>query len=329
MKRTVGALFFLMVLGSLSAESVRVKSLVLFENPRFISVESEKNWVRAQGNIPEALFNLPQPQNGGKRKWRIRALYSGSDENFQTALQIRLNLGHILSPIFTFPWVEQKDGRKIENRSNWFIPRDSLLEVPASGSNINIRLIAPPGARVHLKVYKIILEVWDNYEDGNFYEKGGLEYSAKRAGVRGGLFTDKEVKPDANRALLFSLEFIKNYLSSDFENFYKDISNPVYSLKDGRPYSKSRLGLPAIENVYTLKDYLSRYETHVYPYNEYIKLFPSWIDPERNWKPGENDFLFMGSSLRPGAKAIPAAKLLVFMVRFEKGRWKVIARPVL
>lgn len=144
---------------------------------------------------------------------------------------------------------------------------------------------------------------------------------------------EEQVKEEA---LDFSLEIVGTYLTGDVDRFCSFFTDPLYTLEDEGPFSRSevirdlkaRTPFPAGYDYsgYTMEDYLEVYEPRVLEFDEYMKEYPGLETLEvGGWSPGEDDFLFVGSKTRPGREGFLWDDLLIFMVTDRSGEWELIA----
>lgn len=323
-----------------TSEETMVFSTVLFGNESDIplNINSEHNWIDLTGIDTTPINSVAEPGDGVVRRWRVKSSYSDTPIAGQSTIQIKLRTVGPKTPLFTLPWSEGQSGWK-ENYSNWF-QTDFEGHLPLLGEQCvsSVRLIAPPGSSSPGMIYKIELEAWDVKE---MEAEENIQSIVQRASLN----VIPEIKavnpeaseksqrlerrvPDVDQALSFALNFINNNLNGDLPSFYSSLNETVYSLENGDGDSQFRV--PPPQNNYTgltLSDYTENYETKIYEYSEYIKMFPQWTDPERNWNPDRMSYLYHGSALKEGKKALFESELLVFLCKMIDGEWKLIAIP--
>lgn len=322
------------------SEETLIFSTVLYgnENDTPFNLNSDNDWVDISTIDTARINSLEDPQDGITRKWRIKSTYSDKTIAGQSTVQVKLRTNSRKIPIFTLPWSEGGNGWK-ENYSNWF-QTDFEGHLPLLGDSgvSSVRLIAPPGSSIPGLIYKIELEAWDINiveKDENILsiiQRASMNVIPEIRAVNLEA-SDKEKRlqrkvPDKEQALSFALTFINDSLNDDLPAFYSSLNETVYSLETGNGDSKFRVNPP--QNNYsgfTLSDYSNSYETKIYQYSEYIKMFPQWINENRRWKPDRNTFLFHGSTLKEGKEAVLSDGLFVFMCKQIDDEWKLVAIP--
>ncbi|MDA3811495.1 MAG: hypothetical protein PF518_14350 [Spirochaetaceae bacterium] len=327
------------------AENVVEKSLVFStilygnENDIPLNINSDQDWTYLSGIDTSEINSLESPADGVIRKWRVKSSYSDETIAGQSTVQIKLRTDTENNPLFTLPWSEGKKGWK-ENYSNWFQTEfNGHLPLLGERSVSSVRLIAPPGSSSPGMIYKIELEAWDIVVSEE--KKENLQSIIQKASMNvipeikavtleaGNSEKRLERKePDREQALSFALTFINDSITGNLPAFYSNLNNTVYSLKSGEGDSKFRVKPP--QNNYsglTLSDYTEIYETKIYEYSEYSKMFPQWLDENRKWNPARKTYLYHGSALKEGKEAILSDEILVFMCEQVNGEWKLIAVP--
>lgn len=330
---------------SFSGENRREESLVFSillygnDNDVPVHINSDRNWTDLAGIDSEKIAALNPPEEGVVRKWRVKTSYSDETMTGQSTVQIKLRTGGTRDPLFTMPWSGGVTGWK-ESYSNWF-QTDFEGQLPLLGETAvsSARLVAPPGSSSPGIIYRIELEAWDIREiaaEENIQSIVQMASSVAIPPIKA--VTEENVnrkdrlerrEPDRIQALEFSLNFINSNLNGDLPAFYNSLSKTVYSLENGSGSSKYRISPPSasFESGFDFNDYTENYETKIYDYSEYIDMFPQWADRSRVWTPDRNTYLFHGSAVREGKRAILKDDLLVFMVKMIDGEWKLIAVP--
>lgn len=323
-----------------TTEEIMVFSTVLFgnENDVPLNINSDKDWIDLSGIDSSIINDIEKPSDGAVRRWRVKSSYSDNAVTGQSTIQIKLRTKGTRMPIFTLPWSEGRTGWK-ENYSNWF-QTDFEGHLPLLGeqSISSVRLIAPPGSSSPGMIYKIELEAWDSKEIiaeeqiQSIVQRASLNVIPK---IKGGVIESSEKnkrlerrEPDENQALSFALNFINNSLNGDLPAFYSSLNDTVYSLETGNGDSKFRVKPP--QNYYsgfTLSDYTERYDTNIYNFSEYSKMFPQWLNETRQWRPDRNCYLYHGSAVKEGKEAVLEDEILVFLCKLIEGEWKLIAIP--
>ena len=301
--------------------------------PAFIY--SDGGWTEIGQIIPDKVRNLTPPSAGSLRKWRIRTTYIDESPQGQSTLQIQLKQKNSGSPVFTLPWTE-KGSRWQEKNSNWYIPftqEGSLIEENAT---LAVRLIAPPRSNSPGKVYKIELEAWD-FQDGSIAAGDSTPAIRMAFSSPAALMSPdpartavkhEEAGPGREEALKFALSFVQFNLEGNLPGFYKSLDDQVHILNTGLSQSKYRVAPPADDlSTYSIGDYKNSYRHHLYSYDEYAALFPSWINPDRRWTPDTECYLFLGTELKPGKEDFIKGENLVFMVKYIEGEWKITGIP--
>lgn len=324
---------------SLSNETL-VFSTVLYgsENNVPFNLNSDNGWIDINIIDTSEINSIAAPNNGIIRKWRVKSSYTDITVGGQSTLQIKLRTDSEKIPVFTLPWSEGKNGWK-ENYSNWF-QTDFEGHLPLLGDRgvSSVRLIAPPGSSSPGVIYKIELEAWDisriKKEENvlSVIQRASVHTLPElRAVTREATDKDKRLErkeADQDQALSFALTFINDSLTGNLPAFYGSLNNDVYSLKTGDGDSKFRVTPPQMNyNGVSLTEYTENYETKIYKYSEYSKIFPQWIAENRKWNPDRNTYLFHGSAVKEGKEAVLGDELLVFMCSQIDGEWKLVAIP--
>ncbi|MBN2655701.1 MAG: hypothetical protein JXR86_01470 [Spirochaetales bacterium] len=322
------------------SEEQLVYSTVLYggESDVPLNINSNRSWIDL-GQIDTGEINsIAEPDEGVVRKWRVLTTYSDETVSGQSTIQIKLRTDGARAPLFTLPWSEGRTGWK-ENYSNWF-QTDFEGHHPLLGEQgvSSVRLIAPPGVSTPGIIYKIELQAWDIRESDSEEAIQTMVQMAstavipeiravsREAGDKNRTLERKE--PDEDQALRFALNFINDSLNGDLPAFYNSISEKVYSLETGNSGSKYRVPPPARQyEGFSFSDYRENYEASIYGYDEYAAMFPQWLEESRDWTPDRHTWLFHGSAVREGGKAVLNDEILVFMVRMIEGEWKLIALP--
>lgn len=324
--------------GVVSAEEGQlVHKQTLYTGNDPFHLNSDRGWTQIGPVSAELFAPVPAPREGMVRKWRIKATYAEENLSGQSTLQFCLVGPGQAVAVFTLPWTEGAADR-ITRYSNWFIPENTFTGALMEGDALlTARMVAPPLSDAPAKVWTIEVEGWDvpAWQEGSPAKR-----SQSGADMAAGPFTgpitavtkepatERKLRPEEQDALLFSLEFVRAYLKGDTLGFYKMIDNKVYSLTTGRPYSKYQITPPSEEGTgKDLADYKLTYRCEIYNFSEYGALFPEWSREEREFRPDEETYLFMGSEIRPGKIGFPEDDFFVFMVKKVNGEWRVVARP--
>lgn len=265
------------------------------------------------------------------RKWRVVVSYLDENRTGQTTLQIRLR-GEGFTTLFTMPW-SQINSVPMEEESNWFIA-DTM--VPQNFQSLcSARLISPPGLDHPGKIYSITLEAWDfiKKDQGENYSYEDTLLASTRLLRPMGQSERELLTPNYSKeeAQAFAMEVVESSLVGDLSFFYRSLDTDVYSLNNGKSYSKFIVAPPeGVNPRWTMDDYTKGYDFKLYEYAEYIRLFPQWAESGREFVPAENCYLFIGNRVKEGASAIFSQEdMLIFMVSKKGNDWKVVARPEL
>jgi hypothetical protein len=335
--------FFITVTQAMSentAEETLVFRTTLFGNENDVpfNLNSDNDWTDISLIDTQAINSLEKPADGVSRRWRVKTSYAENTVAGQSTLQIKLRTNAEKTPIFTLPWSVGQNGWK-ENYSNWFQTEfDGQKPLLGERGVSSVRLIAPPGSSSPGMIYKIVLEAWDVRETKpeeniqSVIQRASLQVIPEIKAVN--IEASDKVKrlerkeADTDQALNFALTFINDSLTGDLPAFYSSLNDTVYSLETGNGDSKFRVHPP--QNSYSgfsLSDYTDTYETKIYKYSEYSRIFPQWIEEGRRWNPDRNTYLFHGSALKEGKEAVLSDEILVFMCKLIEGEWKLIAIP--
>lgn len=308
-------------------------SITLYDSHSYqpFMVNSDGGWMEIR-QIYEEDFNSIQPGLPGTvRKWRVKTSYIDESAQIgQSTLQVKLGQFESQDAVFTLPWTE-KASRWQEKDSNWFIPYSGNGMIMEGKATLSVRLIAPPRSSAPGKIYKIELEAWDFPSDEDDAESGtprlqmAFSSPAELMVPMEGL---KEIQNMRGEARDFALDFIEHNIDGNLPAFYKSLSDNLKVLESGFSQSRYRVVPPASDlSAYTLSDYKKNYRYHIYNYDEYAELFPQWFEEGRRWSPDRNCFLFLGTEVLPGMNDFMNGENLVFMLKSEEGKWKIIALP--
>jgi hypothetical protein len=296
-------------------------------------VNSDGGWMEVRKVYKEDFNSILPPATGTIRKWRVKTTYiDESGQNGQSTLQVKLRSVDNPGTVFTLPWTE-KASRWQEKNSNWFIPLEDDGMILDNNGVLSVRLIAPPRSSAPGKIYKIELEAWDfpmDLEDLQS-EKPQLQMAFSTPSELM-IPRDNDRSSDSmetkENAVKFSLDFVQHNIDGNLPGFYKSLSENLKDLETGFSQSRYRIAPPASDlSAYSLADYKRSYRYHIYGYDEYSELFPQWFEEGRRWSPDSSCYLFLGTEVLPGQVDFMKGQNLVFMVRQEKGQWKIIALP--
>ncbi|OQY32631.1 MAG: hypothetical protein B6241_10375 [Spirochaetaceae bacterium 4572_59] len=310
-------------------------SFTLYDSQDYqpVYINSDGGWIDIGQVYSEEIKNLMTVSTGSLRKWRIKTTYIDESSQGQSTLQVKLHQNSSDSPIFTLPWTE-RGSRWQQNNSNWYIPFSSDGSLINKNATLSVRLIAPPRSSTPAKVYKIELEAWDFMDESLQKDKAEIRmaFSSPRALMSPDpARTARSNRNTANNkedAKNFSLKFVEYNLEGNLPGFYKSLDDQIKILSTGLSESKYRVAPPAADlSSYTMTNYKNNYRYHLYSYNEYIELFPTWADTKRNWIPDQNCYLFLGTELKQGKLDFMKDQNLVFMVKQLEGEWKIIGIP--
>jgi hypothetical protein len=323
---------------SLSAEEGQlVHKKIIYTGTAPFHLNSDRGWTQVSPVSATLFTPVPAPHEGMVRKWRVKVTYAGENRSGQSTLQFCLVGPGQSVAVFTLPWVEGVTDQT-SHYSNWFIPENTFTGALMEGDSLlSARMVAPPLSDAPARIWSVELEGWDvpAWQEGSPSQKSqsGADmaagpYIGPIVAVTKDPVTERKLRPEEQEAVNFSLEFVRSYLKGDTLTFYKMLDNKVYSLTTGRPYSKYQIAPPAEKGSgHDLADYKLTYRYEIYNRSEYGALFPEWLDTDREFKPDDQTFLFMGSEIRPGKIGFSTDDFFVFMAKKVNGEWKVVARP--
>ena len=136
---------------------------------------------------------------------------------------------------------------------------------------------------------------------------------------------------DREEALDFSLRVVETFVEADLATFESFLADTLYILEAHEPsIAVDELDLDGLFaelerelEGFTMEDYHARYAPRVLDYAEYSQLGVG--DDLTYWSLTPDDFLFVGSELKPGQEEFILDDLLVFVVTKHSGRWIVRA----
>ena len=138
-------------------------------------------------------------------------------------------------------------------------------------------------------------------------------------------------------ALEFSLAHVETYFTGDEDKYCSHLADTIYNLGEGlkRSFTKEEV-IRAIKeekpfpygydySEFTMDDYLENYSTKIMDYEEYSKEEWGSVFPIDGWTPDADDFLFLGSEVKPGKEGfIISHDIFAFMVTYQNEKWEII-----
>lgn len=313
-----------------------VGSKIIYTNEGEHIIELSKKWKKISSVEAPFIENFPPPAPGYIRKWRLFTSYSDSAPSTKTSIQIKFLTKTYKKPLFSLTRPLGYSG-KVEGFSNWFQfqegDEDSIYKGDAA---VFTRMISPPSIKNSGNIYHIELQAWDKLAE----ETGTMAAAGNRLpstnDVKSVAIMPKElpaVKKNKEEAMEFSMQVMSSIFSMDYNEFNELTADRCYSLETGKMYTRQSFPLFAQLKEYTnsshvtLASYKENYKPQLISFEEYSELFPHWLDKDREWKPGKNDFLFLGNMIKKDGKQLTDKKIMVFMVGFDRGRWYIKAVP--
>lgn len=309
-----------------------VDSKIIFssEEEDFINLNANTKWIKFNTIEEPFVKDFPAPAPGYIRKWRITSSYSDSDPSIKTSFQIKFMTSSFKKPTFSFTRPLGYNG-KLEGFSDWFQFEDGSGERIYNGdASIYARIISPPTTNNNGKIFNIELQAWDKIS-----ENADIKYAAGRALPGTNLFESltKEKVKTKEQANEFALQVMSSIFNKDEKEFTELLADKCYSLEYGTVYYKDNF--PLYNNLkeitkdtfITMASYKENYKPQLISFNEYSELFPQWLEGNREWSPGENDFLFLGNMIQKSGTEILKTRMAVFMIGFDSGKWQIKAIP--
>lgn len=142
---------------------------------------------------------------------------------------------------------------------------------------------------------------------------------------------------DKNKAEKFSLSIVESYFNRECKTFYEALTDPFYLIEDDIPIEKDdntekklcESILKAFEGEHTYQEYLGSYNVRVLDRDEFmtepIMFEETYVRDLVNFKPTNNDYLFVGSSLKENKEDFMWEDMLFFIVRKVDDTWKISA----
>ena len=327
MKRTLFTAMNLMVISIsiISAQSSilagRIEIFGKAQTPP-VHLESENGWTPITTLDWSA---LALSSGNATRRWRLSTSYEHAASTGPATIQIRFRDGST-SPVFTHPWSEGRHPLDA-TESNWY---QGAMDALSSGgrSLVEARLVAPPRTPLSGTLYSVTLEAWE--EEIVVRPKENLRLAAARPiGTDQMLPSAKPSEKSLDAATHFALQFLKSCLEGDLPTYYRNQSDTVHSLADGRVLSKYRTRPPApIPGVENLADFTQEFSYGIHPVDDVRALFPDWFSSERDWVPTSETYLFLGQEFGASLTIPQEVDYLAFLVgKDEEGEWKVLGRP--
>ncbi|OQY41016.1 MAG: hypothetical protein B6229_00200 [Spirochaetaceae bacterium 4572_7] len=296
-----------------------------------INLNANTKWEKL-GSIEKPFTkNFPPPSPGYIRKWRVYSKYADSDSSIKTSFQVKFMTSSFTRPTFSFTRPLGYNGM-LEGFSNWFQFEDGTEKRIYNGdATVFARIISPPTTKNIGEVFHVELQAWDK-----------LAKNAKTKTASGRILPgtnlfkniDKENKiKTKEQAIEFAMQVMSTIFNKDEKEFNELLADKCYSLEYGTFYFKDSLPLykdlkEITKDTYiTMASYKNNYKPQLVSYDEYIELFPQWNNNNREWTPGENDFLFLGNMIKKSGKELLKSRMAVFMIGFNGGRWQINAIP--
>ncbi len=297
----------------------------------FINLTANTRWVKLNTISEPFIKDFPPPADGYVRKWRIFSNYSDSDPSIKTSFQIKFMTSTFKRPTFSFTRPLGYNG-KLEGFSDWFQFEDGSNERIYNGdASVYARIISPPTTANTGKIYSVELQAWDKLS-----ENADTRFAAGRALPGTNLFSkltkNSKIKTK-DQASEFALQVMASIFNKDKKEFTELLSDKCYSLEYGTVYYKDNFPLyddlkEITKDTYiTMASYEDNYKPQLISYNEYAELFPHWVEKNRDWTPGENDFLFLGNMIKKSGTELLKTRMAVFMIGFDNGKWQIKAIP--
>lgn len=266
--------------------------------------------------------------DGERYRLRFRLQIENGSNADMAMVQLRYIQGDRIS-LFNLE-LDSRDIHDAQFYTNWYEPPESFSSETWKGP-VSIRILSAPGRNTELELDEIELELWGEIQktqegpqvvladSGTFIRS----YSERQAPK------ETENIPSRDEISAFSLKFIDSMIQGDLPAFYASLAEDIFSLNSGHSYSRYRIAPPeGVEESYSIEQYSRDFQLHIFNYSQFIDLFPQWAEPGRNWQPGEDTYLVMGSQNRKGDHyPFKESDMLVFMVSDVDGQMKVVARP--
>lgn len=220
----------------------------------------------------------------------------------------------------------------LESFSDWFQFEDgSETRIYNGDAAVYARIISPPTTENRGEIFHVELQAWDKLSE-NANTRTAAGRALPKTGLFGSLKRGNKIK-SKEQATEFAMQVMTTIFNKDSEEFTELLSDKCYSLEYGSVYYKSSFPLYddlkeiTKDTFITLASYKENYKPQLISYDEYSELFPHWIDEDREWKPGKNDFLFMGNMIKKSGTEILKSRMAVFMIGFDNGKWEIKAIP--
>ncbi|MGL1894076.1 MAG: hypothetical protein OCD02_20765 [Spirochaetaceae bacterium] len=297
----------------------------------YINLTANTKWIKLDNVVKPFVKDFPPPAPGYIRKWRIRSNYSDSDPSIKTSFQFKFMTSTFKKPLFNFTRPLGYNGM-LEGFSGWFQFEDGSKDRIYNGdASLYARIISPPTTANTGKIFAIELQAWDKLS-----ESAKTKTAAGRTLPGTNLFSKLSKKnkiKTKDQATDFAYQVMSTIFNKDSAEFIELLSDKCYSLENGTVYYKSNF--PLYDNLkeitkdtyITLATYQDNYKPQLISYQEYSELFPHWIEENREWIPGENDFLFLGNMMKKTGKELLKTRMAVFMIGFDNGKWQIKAIP--
>lgn len=307
------------------------KIIYTIETDNPVNLNANTKWIKLNRIKEPFVKDFPPPAPGYIRKWRIFSKYSDSDSSIKTSFQIKFMTSTFKRPTFSFTRPLGYVGN-LESFSDWFQFEDGSEERIYNGdAAVYARIISPPSTENIGKIFHVELQAWDKP-----LESTDTKSAAGRAlpgtDIHKELNSDNQIKTK-EQATEFALQVMETIFNKDSKEFNELLSDKCYSLEYGTVYYKANFPLYndlkeiAKDTFITLASYKDNYKPQLISFSEYSELFPQWIDENREWKPGKNDFLFLGNMIKKSGKDILKSRMAVFMIGFDNGKWEIKAIP--
>lgn len=301
------------------------------ENNSSVNLNANTKWVKLNRVSEPFIKDFPPPAPGYIRKWRIYSRYSDSDPSIKTSFQVKFMTSTFKRPTFSFTRPLGYSGN-LESFSDWFQFEDgSEKRIYDGDAAVYARIISPPTTKNSGEIFHVELQAWDKLS-----ENAGIKSAAGRTLPGRDLFKGFKKKnkiKTKEQATEFAMQVMQTVFNKDDKEFNELLADKCYSLEYGSVYYKSSFPLYSDlkeitkDTFITLASYKDNYKPQLISYEEYSELFPHWIDNNREWVPGKNDFLFMGNMIKKSGTEILKSRMAVFMIGFDNGKWEIKAIP--
>jgi len=125
------------------------------------------------------------------------------------------------------------------------------------------------------------------------------------------------------------LEIIETYFNADSATFYSYLPDTIYLSEPGEDpivtdqIDTSALFKSLIVTGYSMEDYNNTYAPEVLTYDDYKE--DMGVEDLTQWKPDQQDYLFLGFTTKDGKEGFMMDDMLAFMLSKRTGEWKIRA----